>query len=467
MKRGCAAMGAAVLTGLLVLNIQCPLLGDRGEGPLFVQVHFTSPREGLTERELDGILKGGGTSLEGTAGGGAITVYVHAPQADLVRRRYPGLAFRVRDFADPSLGRERGFLGISDVSGLRPWFRCLSVGGSLPWGRVADDYTLGPAGDYPFTAPGAEPWDEEKHVTFVQTGTTAMTRAFIARVEAGGDLYAPVRRTAAITSGADIAATSNEVSFLDPCTYPLPDRMSFCSPKRYFGILEKAGFDVIELTGNHNNDYGRRHNLATMGMIEKAGMTYFGGGINRGDAKRVRYRTVKGVTFAFLGFNQWGPDAAWATGDGPGAARFSEAEYLAAVREAVAKADVVVVSMQWGNEDNPVPHDIQKANFRKAAGMGATIMLSSSSHRAMGLEFHRGKFISYGLGNFLFDQMQTVNHRRGMIARHHFYGKRHVQTELIPFLMQDHSRPTPVRGREARELFDEVFRYSLGEVFGR
>jgi poly-gamma-glutamate synthesis protein (capsule biosynthesis protein) len=83
----------------------------------------------------------------------------------------------------------------------------------------------------------------------------------------------------------------------------------------------------------------------------------------------------------------------------------------------------------------------------------------------MGIEFRGNSFISYGLGNFLFDQMQTMSHRRGLMARHHFYRGRHVQTELIPYVIHDWCQPRPARGREAREIMEEVFRLSEGPVF--
>lgn len=451
---------------LLYSGICCPLFSSQHEtGPLFVQFHFANPVSEISEVTLNKMLKGKLTSFSQMGGENRkISVYVHKSAADIVKKLYPSLSFKIADFA-AELAADRSFIGISDVSGLSPFFKTIYIGNTLPWGKISDSYILSLPAHYPFMCRGIEQWDPEKHITFIQTGTTAMTRAFIGSVERTGDLDEPIKYTMEITSAADLASASNEVSFLEPCTYPLKDRMMFCSPKRYFGILEKSGFNVIELTGNHNNDYGWRHNLASIEMIEEAGMLYFGGGKDKNDAKKVRYKTVKGVRFAFLGFNQWGPDMAWATDTHAGAARLSETDYLEAVSEAVKNADVVVVSMQWGNEDNPEPHEIQKVYFRKAAEMGATILLSSSSHRAMGIEFHGGKFISYGLGNFLFDQMQTINHRRGMIARHHFYGKRHISTELIPYLMYNYSQPRPVRGREADDLMESVFRYSLGPVF--
>jgi Putative enzyme of poly-gamma-glutamate biosynthesis (capsule formation) len=252
---------------------------------------------------------------------------------------------------------------------------------------------------------------------------------------------------------------------MDPCAYPLKNNLVFCSPTRFFEILKESGFNVIEITGNHNNDFGSRFNTASIEMLERAGMHYFGGGKNKSDAEKARYIRIKGKTIAFVGFNECGPVAAWATETSAGAARFSKDLFTRLITEARQKADIVIVTAQWCNENDPVPQELQKKYFHQAADLGADIMVSSSAHRPMGLEFYRGRFISYGLGNFLFDQMQSINHRRGLIARHHLYGGRHITTELIPYLIYNYSQPRILYGRDARDCMEEVFSHSIGVAF--
>ncbi len=434
--------------------------------PLFIQVHAANPLSKITSANLKKILSGKVTNFKEIGGGNIpVRIYADVPVASKLAKTYPGLRFGTQSFNKESLASERGFLGISDLRGLRPCFKAIYIDKTLPWGRINDDYSLEDGGPYPFTMGGAEQWDPKSHITVAQTGVTAMTRAFMAAVDKSGDLLSPVKYTKAITSRADLATTSNEVSFLDPCAWPLKDRMLFCSPSRYLKILEESGFDIIELTGNHNNDFGSRYNSSSIELLDRAGMKYFGGGKNKSDAEKVLYVTVKGVTVAFVGFNELGPEYAFASEKKAGAARLSKELFTRLVREAVSRASVVFVTVQWGNENEPVPQEIQKRYFHLAADLGATIIVSSSAHRPMGIEFYRGTFISYGLGNFLFDQMQSLNTRRGMIARHHIYGGRHVSTELIPYLIYDYSQPRLLRGREARELFEEVFRCSIGPAF--
>ena len=147
-------------------------------------------------------------------------------------------------------------------------------------------------------------------------------------------------------------------------------------------------------------------------------MAYYGGGAGRGGG--IRALSHGGRTADSLHrFNEVGPPEAWATDTEAGAARLSKPLLEEKLREATAGAPIVFAMVQCTNENEPVPWPSQVRLFHRAVDLGATITGSSSAHRAMGLEFYRGRLIIYGLGNFLFDQMQTVHHRRGMIARHH------------------------------------------------
>jgi len=436
-------------------------------GPLFVQVHFTSEVRSITIQQLDEILSGKITNFKKLGGPDrGLDLFCDEAVYGLLVKKYPARTMGKASFQnDRHLRGSRSFLGISDSRGLAPCFKTVYIDNRLPWGEIRNDYTLVQAKEYPFVMTGAERWEPDKEITVVQTGVTAMTRAFIRAVKKHGTAF-PVSETKDITAGADIAMTSNEVSFLEPCSYPLKDRMRFCSPKDYFKILVDSGFDVIELTGNHNNDYGTRYNTETIIMIEQAGMVYFGGGKNADDAAAVRSRSVRGQIFTFIGFNEIGPPEAWATKNGPGAARLNRNAFERNISESVSMGAITFVYVQWCNEnDFTRPWKQQVDYFHRAADLGADIMVSSSAHKAMGIEFYRGKFISYGLGNFLFDQMQSIHHRRGLIARHHFYKGRHIETELIPCMVHDYCRPVLLHGKEARALLDHVFRFSRGEVF--
>lgn len=463
MKRLSIALLTLILSALIGDN---PSEARSAVRPLFLQVHITNPLSDISSDDVKRICSGTITRFSDIGGlYKPMHLFADSGISGEIKKSYPALRCNARSFSDGRLMANRNFIGISDVRGLRPCFKILSIDGILPWGRRLDNGSLVEGGPYPFIIRGADKWDPDSHLTIVQTATTAMTRGFIHAVDKSGDTLSPVRYTRNITSRADLAVTSNEVSFMDPCGFPLGNSMVFCSPTRFFTILKESGFNVIELTGNHNNDFGSRYSAATIRMLESAGMHYFGGGKNRIDAEKVLCVKIKGKIIAFVGFNECGPDAAWATETRPGAARLSQDLFARLITEARKKADIVIVTVQWCNENDPTPQQIQKKYFHQAADLGADIMVSSSAHRPMGLEFYRGRFISYGLGNFLFDQMQSVNNRRGLIARHHIYAGRHIATEIIPYLIYEYSQPRVLSGRDARDCMLEVFSHSTGAAF--
>jgi poly-gamma-glutamate capsule biosynthesis protein CapA/YwtB (metallophosphatase superfamily) len=436
-------------------------------GPLLIQTHFTSILENLSSKQAIRILSGKFDEIKSLhQKNGKISIYVDRRIAHEFQKEFPDCIAVYADFdAFNFAGSDRSFLAFSDIRGLKPWNKCISIDAILPWGAKDDDYVLNKSKNYPLMKNWCEPWIEDQHLSIVQTGVTAMTRAFIPAVEKSGDLFMPIRYVKSITKNADIATTSNEVSFLNPCEYPLKNNLLFCSPLRYFEILKEAGFDVIELTGNHNNDFGCKYSLSTIDLIQNSGMLYYGGGRNDNDAYLIRNLHVKKTNVSFVGFNEYGPEPAFADKLRAGAAKLSSEIFIQGVKRAAENAQISIIAVQWGNENNPRPDKKQIEYSRRAADLGATITISSSAHRAMGIEYYKGKFISYGLGNFLFDQMQSISHRRGVIARHHFYRQKHISTELIPYIIDNYSQPRLLKGTEGRSLLEEIFSYSLGVIF--
>ncbi len=91
--------------------------------------------------------------------------------------------------------------------------------------------------------------------SLIMTGVTAMARdtAFVMSTE--GALY-PGTNIRSVMRASDLTHISNEVSFFENCPFPDPDYEGFifCSDPEYMDLLVDLGTDIVELTGNHNND---------------------------------------------------------------------------------------------------------------------------------------------------------------------------------------------------------------------
>jgi len=169
--------------------------------------------------------------------------------------------------------------------------------------------------------------DMSKFTSLMMTGVTAMARskAIGRKMDEAGVLY-PAEKIADVLRSADITHISNEIPFVEGC--PGKGWPIFCSDPDYMELLRFVDVDVIELTGNHMNDYGHEWMLYTLEMYEEEGWPYFGGGRNLDECYRPAVLESKGHKFAFLGLNWFGPQSTYATEDSPGCAPGPEEQYF-------------------------------------------------------------------------------------------------------------------------------------------
>jgi poly-gamma-glutamate synthesis protein (capsule biosynthesis protein) len=301
--------------------------------------------------------------------------------------------------------------------------------------------------------------DPERLTVVVMTGVTALTRATAWQMERRGVLY-PADEIGEWLRQADITHISNEVSFWSECPFPDPvqEGLKFCSHPDYFPLLESIGVDVVELTGNHNKDFGAEPFLSSLELYQEAGWETFGGGDNLAAALQPAVVEHNGNRVAFIGCNQPGPRYAWATEESPGAAPCSETALLEETERLSAEGVLPIFTFQWAELIRP--SEAQREAFRAAAQAGAVIVSGSQAHQPQSMEFHDGAFIHYGLGNLFFDQMQTLAVRQQFIDRHVIYDGKHISTELLTTLLENYAQPRPMQPAARAEFLTGIFEQS-------
>ncbi|MCB0113283.1 MAG: CapA family protein [Caldilineaceae bacterium] len=297
------------------------------------------------------------------------------------------------------------------------------------------------------------------HLTVIaMTGVTAMVRLTAQQMDQNGPLWA-VEYVSDTLAAADLAVISNEVPFVPGCTTNTsPDNLTFCSPPEYMPAFEAMGVDLIGLTGNHQNDYGRDDALISLDIYEEAGLPVYGGGRNKEAAFKPLYIEHNSNRLAFLGANSYGPPFAWATDNGPGSAEFDLNIMSATIRAIKERdlAEVVLAELQYQESYDVTPLFDQRQNFRALSRTGADIVTGVQSHVPQAFEFEDGAMILYGLGNFLFDQMQGTT-REGMVVKHTIYQNRHISTQVFTTLIYDYGQPRWTTGEERATTLDRVF----------
>ncbi len=301
--------------------------------------------------------------------------------------------------------------------------------------------------------------DPEKLTRVAMTGVTALVRATATQMEAEGVLT-PAADVGPLLRGADIAHISNEVSFAPDCPEPSPiGGTSFCSQDEYFALIEDLGTDLIELTGNHLNDWGTENLLRTIDMYEEAGMDYFGGGRDEADAGRVAIVEHHGNRIAFVGCNSFGPSYAWANESLPGS-RACGPDFLEQIKQLHNEGYVVIATQQYAEYYQYPPTPDQETDFREIAEAGAAAVSGSQGHHAQGFDFHDGAYIHYGLGNLFFDQMDMLGTRQTFVDTYAIYDGRLINVDLWTGLIEDYFLPREMTVAEREQALESVFQAS-------
>ncbi len=288
------------------------------------------------------------------------------------------------------------------------------------------------------------------------TGVTALVRATAAQMERNGILW-PGEEVAPVFQAADVTHVSNEVSFAADCPPPDPyGGTTFCSRDPYFELLTHLGVDVVELTGNHLNDYGRDPLSRTLDMYEAAGMQWFGGGRNLADAGRAAIFEHNGNRIAFVGCNPVGPANDWALADAAGS-RPCGPDLPAQIAQLRSEGHVVLSTLQYNEHYVYYAPPDQQAAFSELAAAGATVVSGSQAHHAQGFAIEGETFIHYGPGNLFFDQMDMMGTRQMFVVTYAIYGGRLISVELWTGLIESWARPRLMTPEERADLLQTVF----------
>jgi len=300
--------------------------------------------------------------------------------------------------------------------------------------------------------------DSSKITTVMLTGVTALVRATAVGMDERGVLV-PGENIAAVMQEADILHISNEVPFAENCPpHTLGDYLVFCTPESYMDLLRSVGTDVVELTGDHFQDYGTEGMLYTLELYANEGWPVYGGGKDIFDARKPVKLEVNGNKIAFIGCNAKSANFAQASETSSGAYH-CDMDYMAqAVQELKAEGYLPIVTFQHEERYLWSPNAQMVRDFDIVAEAGAVIVSGSQSHVPHYAEFYGSTFLHYGLGNLFFDQYGIADNTDiGFLDRHVFYEGKYLGVELIPIQFIDKVQPRLMTAEEKAETLTIMF----------
>jgi poly-gamma-glutamate synthesis protein (capsule biosynthesis protein) len=181
-------------------------------------------------------------------------------------------------------------------------------------------------------------------------------------------------------------------------------------------------------------------------FFRKAGVAPVGGGKNLAEALKPAVIDVRGVKFAFVGFNAIG-GSTYAGADSPGVAQLTAANAKKAIDAArKAGADVVFALPQWSAVEYTNVMTASEKNLRDLLfEAGADHVIGADHHWAAALTITPGgasgnRYAISSQGNFWFGQDWSRQTMEGVMSMLTFRGKKLVQARLIPTVVLDNAQ---------------------------
>ena len=282
-------------------------------------------------------------------------------------------------------------------------------------------------------------WPSKDNVlTMAQTGVTALSRGMNGKLTEVGDAKYFSQDIAEYLRSFDITHTSNEASFSE-----MASADNICSDPRFIDTLLDIGLDVVELTGNHNQDCGDEAASNTIDIYNSNNIKIVGGGKTATEAVMPLEINTKGTGITFLAYNQSTGGAT--LDDTPGANQYDETNVTTEIAAAKERGDIVIIDIQYYEcnayvadyEDNTCDYANSAAGdqvgfFRHLIDLGADIVVGTSAHQSQTFELYGDGVIYYGLGNLFFDQAWWPGTTRSLILSHYFYNDKLLQTKVVP-----------------------------------
>lgn len=236
---------------------------------------------------------------------------------------------------------------------------------------------------------------------------------------------------------------------------PKPPNYIFRADTSNLSGLSYAGIDVVCLANNHAWDFHAEGLRDCILLLRKSDFSVCGAGLNAREFFEPTTIWRRGMWVSIFGLND--TPSSYAGKDSPGVppvwTDWGLDEALSIIGQMRDAGTPPIVFIHWGEEYHAIPTRRQRELARKLVSAGASAIVGSHPHRVQGIEIIDGVPVAYSLGNFIFDQRDSLGNW-GAILELSFCGG--VVTRVRAIATQTLTKfatPIPVSSTDGKLLF--------------
>lgn len=269
--------------------------------------------------------------------------------------------------------------------------------------------------DYYNTAQQNSDTSSKTNISFFAVGDIMLSRDVAAQInKRGKDSYWPFRALENELLSTDFNFGNLESPFSGNDKYYFDNQFIFNSPTWAMPGLAQHNFKVLSLANNHILNQGIEGLDYTTKLLEENGSLAVGTGRDQNESWQGKVYSVKGVRVGFIA-------ATYGVSEPEDYNRVAflkdEDKLIESIKDLKLRSDFIIVSMHAGTEYTREPNWQQTKFAHTAIDNGADIVIGSHPHWIQTIEKYKNKYIFYSLGNFVFDQMWSLDTREGLMLK--------------------------------------------------
>lgn len=266
---------------------------------------------------------------------------------------------------------------------------------------------------------------EIKKVSFLAVGDNLIHSSIYAdaREAANGNGYTfkhMYENVAQPIKNADISFINQESPLAGdefaPSGYPM-----FNTPSQMGDTLLSLGFDIVSIANNHMLDKRETGYKNHISYWSNKPVTLIGGYTDRNDYDNIRVVEKNGISIALLAYTYGTNGMTLPSASEMVVPLINDADIIRQVKLAKDKADLVMVSIHWGDENTFTPNTRQRQLAKLMADNCVDVVLGHHSHTIQPIEWYErpdGKetLVAFSLSNFLSGMEYPRNMLAGMLT---------------------------------------------------
>ncbi|MBI4779088.1 CapA family protein [Candidatus Falkowbacteria bacterium] len=224
---------------------------------------------------------------------------------------------------------------------------------------------------------------------------------------------------------------------------PKDQSLVFNFSRQAVEALKYLKITAVGLANNHTANQGAAGLSKTKEILEAARID-FSGDPNKVDIEAIRRYKQGNIAVALVPVNFFS-----------GSRGVEEI-----IKQEKSQNNFVIVLPHWGNEYE-IFHNTNQENLAKnLIAAGADLIIGSHPHVIQDAQVINGKLVFYSLGNFIFDQMFSIETQEGLILSGLISAEK-IKIVLTPIISKK-MKPEIMRGADKEKIIDRICR-SLGD----